>query len=248
MLRVKWCGIDFGQCLMDPRNLRNKWLWGDICKKEWKPQLIDERIRRYRILKEKYGSYGAIREKGIPEVLSFVLENSNEALKLYQELTQNYLTPAEGAIDTLKYLKDEGIKLYVVAELRKTLGPIGTDIVSSFLLKHGLIQYFDAMVTPQGKIDFRTHEIDYTYCGKTKEDGKLYDKLAEDLRQQGIQPSECVMVGDKPETDIIPAKKRGFHTIQFIGYYDFGPSGADYTISTFPELKNIIKGIKSDEK
>jgi len=41
------------------------------------------------------------------------------------------------------------------------------------------------------------------------------------------------MVGDKIATDIAPAKKRGFITIQYTGYVDMGPSEADYRIYNF---------------
>jgi FMN phosphatase YigB (HAD superfamily) len=229
---------------MDPSTLRNKWLWGDVCKVLGKPELKEEIIRRYRILKEKYGSYGAIREGHIDEVLSYVLGGDKEALKLYQEKTPEYVSPAEGLEEALEYLKDEGILLYVVCELKKTLGPVGTDIVSAFLKKYDLIKYFDVLVSPKGKINLKNGEIDLSYEGFDKISGTLYDKLVAELRGLGIQPSECVMIGDKPETDIEPARQRGFHTVQYIGYVNLGPSNAEYVISNFSEIKNIVKGVK----
>ena len=66
---VKWCGFDFGQCLMDLSGLRNYLVVGDVCKELGEPELIAERIHRYRVLKEKYGSYGAIKEGHRDEIL-----------------------------------------------------------------------------------------------------------------------------------------------------------------------------------
>jgi FMN phosphatase YigB (HAD superfamily) len=61
------------------------------------------------------------------------------------------------------------------------------------------------------------------------------------LLKRGISPSEGAMVGDKIATDIVPARKRGFTTIQYTGYIDMGPSEAEYRIDNFLELKELIK-------
>ena len=75
----------------------------------------------------------------------------------------------------------------------------------------------------------------------TKKDGTLYDVLAEELKELGIEPHEAVMIGDKPSTDIDPAHDRGFKTIKYTGFIDLGKSKADLVIDSFQELKNIIK-------
>jgi len=243
-IQVKWCGIDFGQCLMDPSGLRNYLVIGDVCKAMGEPELIDERIHRYRVLKEKYGSYGAIKEGHRDEILSYVFDNSAQAMEVFSLKEQEHLRPAEGAEDTLAYLRDQGIHMAVVAELKKTLGPVGSDIVTRFLNSKGLLQYFDEMITPQGKVNLRNGSADMRYKGKTKEEGTLYDELVEDLLTRGIKTSEAVMVGDKIWTDITPAKQRGFKTIQYIGYINYGTSEADFVVSNFHELKQVIEGVK----
>jgi FMN phosphatase YigB (HAD superfamily) len=54
------------------------------------------------------------------------------------------------------------------------------------------------------------------------------------------------MIGDKLWTDISPAKKRGFKTIQYVGYINYGSSeDADFIISDFRELKNIIREVRA---
>ena len=148
---------------------------------------------------------------------------------------------AEGLEDLLEYLHSLGIELMVVSEMKKTLGPVGTDIVSSFLKNRGLVRYFKELVTPQGKINLEDDSIDLKYRGHTKKEGTLYDVLAEELAQRGIEPHEAVMIGDKPQTDIDPAHERGFKTIKYTGFIDLGESKADHVIHSFGELKTFLK-------
>ncbi len=241
-IEVKWCGFDFGQCLMNPSGLRNYLVIGDVCKMLGEPEKIDERIHRYHAMKEKYGSYGAIKEGHRDEILTTVFEGNDEAMEYFSMKEQEHLQMGKGLLESLIYLKNEGIHLYVVAELKKTLGPMGSDIITRFLQTKRLMEYFEVLVTPQGKIDLKNGDIDTRYQGRTKKAGTLYDTLADDLKEIGIKPSEAVMIGDKRETDIVPAKQRGFKTIQYVGFINYGDTGADLVISDFRELIETLKG------
>ncbi len=244
-ITAMWVGFDFGQCLMDPSGLRNHLVIGDVCKEMGEPERIDERIHKYRVLKEKYGSYGAIKEGHRDEILRYVFEDNAEAMEIFGIKEQEYLKVPEGTEESLQYLRGQGIERAVVAELKKTLGPIGTDNVTRFLKKNHLLDYFDRVITPQGCVNLKDGSVDLRYKGKTKEEGTLYDELAQDLLKQGIHTSDAVMIGDKLWTDITPAKKRGFRTIQYIGYIDYGRSNdVDFVISSFRELKEIVIGMK----
>jgi len=240
-MEVKWCGFDYGQCIMEPGGLRNPLLYGDLYKQLGKPELIPDKIRKYRILKEKYGSYGRIKEGHRDEIYSFVLDDDPRAIELFGQLEQDLLDMGDGLEDALDYLQAQGIELQVVSEMKKTLGAVGTDIVSRFLKRRGMVKYFKELVTPQGKINLEDNTIDPRYKGYTKKDGTLYDMLAQELKERGIEPHDAVMVGDKPETDIDPAHDRGFKTIQYTGFIDLGESKADIVINSFSELKTILK-------
>jgi FMN phosphatase YigB (HAD superfamily) len=240
-MEVKWCGFDYGQCIMEPGGLRNPRMFGDLYKILGKPELIPEKLRRYRILKEKYGSFSLIKEGHRDEIHSYVLDNDPEAIALFSDLEQELLDIGDGLEDALIYLQDQGIELQVVSEMKKTLGPVGTDIVSLFLKRQGLVKYFKEVVTPHGKINLENETVDLKYKGHTKESGALYDVLAEELKERGIETHDAVMVGDKPETDIDPAHDQGFMTIQYKGFMDLGESKADIVIHSFEELKNILK-------
>jgi FMN phosphatase YigB (HAD superfamily) len=241
VMEVKWCGFDFGQSLMDPRELKAQRLFGDLCKELGRPELIQEKIRNFRILKEKYGSRSRINEEHRDEICSFVLDNDPKAIELFGQKEQDLMDTAEGLEDALDYLQSEDIELWVVSELKKTLGPVGTDHVSQFLRGRGLVKYFKELVTPQGKIHLKNDSVDPRYKGCTKREGTIYDVLSQDLKEQGIEPHEAVMMGDRPETDINPAHDRGFKTIQYTGFIDLGESKADLVICSFEELKTILK-------
>jgi FMN phosphatase YigB (HAD superfamily) len=240
-IELKWVGFDFGQCMMDPTGLRNHLVAGDVSKEMGEPELVEERIHRYRVLKEKYGSYSIVKEGHRDEIMSYVFDGREEAKEIFSAKEQEHLLAGPGLEEALRYLTAEGIHLSVVAELKKTLGAMGTDIVTRFLQKKGLTRYFEDVVTPQGRIDLRDGSVDLSYKGKTKEQGTLYDELIQALLKRGISPSDGAMVGDKIATDIVPAKKRGFITIQYTGYIDMGPSVADHRIENFLELKQLIK-------
>ena len=241
ILEVKWCGFDFGQCIMEPGGLRTPLVFGDIYKALGRPELIPDKIKKYRILKEKYGSYGRIKEGHRDDIYAFVLEDDPEAMELFSEKEQEFLEMGEGLEDALEYLQTQGIELQVVSEMKKTLGPVGTDLISRFLKERGLVRYFKELITPLGKIDLEQDSIDLTYKGCTKKEGTIYDVLALELKERGIEPHEAVMIGDKPATDINPAHDRGFKTIQYTGFFDFGESKADVVISSFEELNTILR-------
>ena len=240
-IELKWLGFDFGQCMMDPTGLRNHLVIGDVSKELGEPELAEERIHRYRVLKEKYGSYSIVKEGHRDEIMNYVFDGREEAKEIFSAKEQEHLLAGSGLEEALQYLTAEGIHLSVVAELKKTLGAMGTDIVTRFLQNKNLTRYFEDVVTPQGKIDLRDGSVDLSYKGKTKEQGTLYDELIQALLKRGISPSDGAMVGDKIATDIVPARKRGFTTIQYTGYIDMGPSEADYRIENFLELKELIK-------
>jgi FMN phosphatase YigB (HAD superfamily) len=241
-LEVKWCGFDYGQCIMEPGGLRNPLLFGDIYKELGRPELIDDRIRRYRVLKEKYGTFGRIKEGHRDEIHSYVLGDDPLAIELFSRKEQELLDMGEGLVEALEYLQGQGIKLAVVSEMKKTLGAVGTDIVSRFLKERGLTRFFRELITPQGKIDLLTDSVDDRYVGYTKEEGTIYDVLAAELAEQGIEPPEAAMIGDKPATDIEPAHQRGFRTIQYRGFMDLGPSSAELVIDHFSQIPAVLKG------
>ncbi|MGD9033283.1 MAG: HAD family hydrolase [Desulfobacteraceae bacterium] len=241
ILEVKWCGFDYGETIMNAANLRNAVVFGDIYKTLGKPEFIPDKIRKYWILKEKYGSYPQIHEGHKDELFEFVLDNDSEAIALFKQKEQEFLDTADGVEEALAYLRSEDIEIYMVSEMKQSPDPIGNDHITRYLKRQGIAKYFDGLITPVGKIDFRTNTVDLKYKGSTKAEGTLYDLIAQDLKARGIEPYEAVMVGDRPETDITPAHRRGFKTIQYTGFINKGKTEADAVIESFVELKSIVR-------
>jgi len=64
------------------------------------------------------------------------------------------------------------------------------------------------------------------------------------LRRLKAKPEECLMVGDREDADIIPAKKAGIATVRMAqGKHAGVESEADFTIKDFGELLPILQGL-----
>ena len=217
-------------------------LVGDVYKAIGEPEKIPAAVKRFREIVEAYGGHGPLKESHRDKIHSFVFEGNDEAMAVFGLKEKEYLSMGGGAEETFAYLNELGIEVNVVAELKKTLGKMGKDIISKFLIQKNIIHHFKYIYTPQGKINLKTRDVDESYVGQTKESGRMYVKLTKELAERGIKPEEMIMVGDKIHTDIDPARRVGINTVQYIGYTDMGESKASYRVSDFHELKDIIKG------
>ncbi len=241
---IKWVGIDYGQCLMTPSSLRNPRMFGDIAKLVGKHEMIPVWIDRMRRLKEKYKSYSLIKEGHKDEIKSWVLDNDHEAYEIFNQKEQELLALAPGAHEFTLWINKKGLKPWIVSELKKTLGRVGSDAITRFLINKGMLEHFSYFVTPQGKVDLSTGESFSCYEGTSKQSGTLYDLLMKELAEEGIEPQDCVMIGDKLSTDIVPPKERGFVTIQYTGHIDMGPcESTDYYAKDWFEVKEIMENL-----
>ena len=67
---------------------------------------------------------------------------------------------------------------------------------------------------------------------------KFYKSM---LKRIKAKPDECVMIGDREDMDIKPAKKVGIHTIRVLrGKYKKAPTKADATIKDFRALPSTV--------
>ncbi len=242
MSEIKWCGIDFGQCLMEPTGLRTYLVIGDIYKALGQPEKIPNAVKKFREIAEAYGGHSLLKESHRDKIYSYVLENDEAAVTMFTLKEREHLSVGVGAEESFIYMKDRGIEISIVAELKKTLGKMTKNIISQFLINKGLIKYFSNIYTPQGKINLSDNSLDDRYKGRTKQSGELYETLVKELAKRSITPDQMIMVGDKIATDIISARKHGITAVQYTGYIDMGPSEADYRVSSFHELKKIIGG------
>ncbi len=121
---------------------------------------------------------------------------------------------------TLLRLREDGYRLHVATS--------GSAIKQwDKLIRLGIAIYFDGV--------FVTDEV-----GEEKGEG-FYRKI---LGRLGAQPGECVMVGDREEADIAPARSVGIRTVRMLaGKYSDAPTKADYAIKDSRELLRILQDL-----
>jgi FMN phosphatase YigB (HAD superfamily) len=246
-LRIRWMGVDMGECLMDVTPRRAHLLTGDTARELGHPEKAEASCHRFRVMIEKYGSVPVVLERHKDELLRYVFDGEPAALDTYLRVEQEYLWLAPGAAQALASLRDRGIELSVVTAARTGGQSFQESAEYRFLLQHDVLQYFSSIVSPRGKLRLEDGAIDERYVGTSKEQGTIYTVLAADLEERGIRPDEAVMMGDKEWTDIEPAKQRGFKTILYTGYIRRGPTVADMVIQRFDELPTLLWGPGNDD-
>ena len=130
--------------------------------------------------------------------------------------------PYPDAEDVLKYLYGQGYKLGIIANQSP-----GT---AERLERWGLLKYIDAVAAS-------------AELGVSKPDRAIFDKA---LEMTGCKAQEAVMIGDRLDNDIIPAKKLGMKTIWirqgFAIYQNLrnAEEQPDYIVDGLAELKKIL--------
>jgi putative hydrolase of the HAD superfamily len=108
-----------------------------------------------------------------------------------QSARRNLFEPRPGVDAVLSALQMRGLKLGLAANQPAA--------VIERLAAHGLGHYF-ANQGVSGVYGFR------------KPDVRLFLRACEDLR---VEPQECIMVGDRVDNDVVPAKLLGMRTVLF---------------------------------
>ena len=131
--------------------------------------------------------------------------------------------PFEDASDALESLKERGYKLGIIANQSA-----GT---AQRLENWGLLKYFDVVAAS-------------AELGASKPNRLIFEKAIE---LAGVPAHNAVMVGDRLDNDIIPAKALGLKTVWIrkgLAIYqdvDFGKDIADWVIDTLSDLKVIFR-------
>ena len=130
--------------------------------------------------------------------------------------------PFEDALDTLESLKEQGYKLGIIANQSA-----GT---AQRLENWGLLKYFDVVAAS-------------AELGVSKPNKLIFEKAIE---LAGVPAYNAVMVGDRLDNDIIPAKAMGMKTVWIrkgLSIYqniEFGKNIADWVVDTLSDLKAIF--------
>ncbi|MBD3249619.1 TIGR02253 family HAD-type hydrolase [Candidatus Woesearchaeota archaeon] len=141
------------------------------------------------------------------------------AIVAYRNVRTGFLHPYPGTKRTLIKLKEKGLKLAIVSDAPKLKAWIR-------LVNMKIDDFFDVVV---GKED----------TGRLKP-SRLPFRAA--LRELKVKPSECLMVGDRPERDIKGARALGMKTcFAKYGYEGDSKVKSDFVIDDISELVNLIK-------
>ena len=131
--------------------------------------------------------------------------------------------PYPDAYNTLAELKDRGYRLGIIANQNPGL--------ERRLADWGLLQFFDVICA--------SAEIGYA-----KPDRKIFEKA---LKLAGCTAGECVMVGDRLDNDMLPAKALGMKTVWLrtglskVQLPELGEGICDAHIESLMELTEIYE-------
>lgn len=154
-----------------------KWYWGDD-NRHRQGRLALEAARR-EIVGEALKRLGADR----PQI-------ANHLADLYSALREESTAPFPGAIDTLRHLRDRGIRLALITN--------GNGMSQrQKIVKHGLLPFFDTILI-EGEF------------GAGKPDAQVYRYV---LEQMKVEAAETWMVGDNLEWDVAGAQQVGIFGI-----------------------------------
>lgn len=204
-MKIKWLFFDIGSTIVDETEAYNHRIREMIAGTNITFEEFDEK-RRYFTNKGLDGNSEAIKEFNLKKT-----PWHSEDESLYKE-----------TLEVLKYLKNKGYQLGVIANQSKGL--------SERLESFGILMYFDIVLA--------SAEI-----GIAKPDKLIFHKALE-LSQ--TEACECVMIGDRLDNDIIPAKTIGFQTVWIrndltINHKEeLGKGIADWVIDNLKDLESIF--------
>ncbi|MEM3422284.1 MAG: TIGR02253 family HAD-type hydrolase [Candidatus Bilamarchaeaceae archaeon] len=174
----------------------------------------------YRQIKEKGSNY----EHHFDDLLKELRVKKREryvaaAVAAYHD-TKITILPYPEVPRVLLELRDKKIKLYIASE--------GISIKQwDKLLRLGIAQYFEEVFVVNEK--------------KGGKNTKFYKEIIKKIK---AKPEECLMVGDKEEKDIVPAKKAGMLTFRIMRG-NIEKTAADFSGK---DLKKILEIVKKPSK
>lgn len=135
------------------------------------------------------------------------------------------LEPVEGVEKVLSSLAGMGLALAVVSNASSQ------EAVEKLLEKHGLLRYFNAVITSR-------------LVGVRKPDPRIFHYT---LLLLGVRPSEAVFVGDRSYEDIYGAKSAGLYAVHLAVEEDPSPI-ADAVIKRITELPKVLEGFEKADR
>lgn len=176
-----------------------------------------------RKLYEIYSKHGIEHQKVFQKFLRKVMKKVDykilaSGIVAYRKAQIGVLEPYSLVVPTLIRLRERGLKLAIVSDAPRLRAWIR-------LVELKLSDFFDVVVT-------------FDDTKKLKPDKAPFEAA---LKQLGLKPGECLMVGDWPERDIKGAKSLGIRTA-FARYGSTKESRlkADYELSSIGDVLTIV--------
>jgi putative hydrolase of the HAD superfamily len=145
----------------------------------------------------------------------------------YHQTKERQLKPLPDAVSLLRSLHKAGVRAGIVsAGLRVKQ--------AEKLVRLGLLPWLDSRAI------FFSDQM-----GVSKPNPKIYQKACEAL---GVDPSRVMYVGDRPETDVHPARRARLKTVHYRGAhgrYADPPADppADHEVSLLTELRPVLRAV-----
>ena len=237
---IKWLGLDFGFTIGNPKRdiETTEKSMAQILSKHGITN-VDERIRNFRSLLDKAETIECLIEQYREDFLKEVLDSNPEIIKSLHAYERSIFEPTLNVREALRYVISKGIECAVItdAPTEEILCGIFIERLETWELR----RFFSNIYSPAGAVR-HDGSMDYSYRGKTKRSGKLYDLLVEELRSRlpHIDSQNAAIVGDDIISDIEQPKIRGFRTFQYIGAIDRGESEADQKIENWLDLIRYV--------
>ncbi len=242
---LMWCGLDFGETIMNPFTLHQSSVIREIYRELGREQESEERVHRWYRLRDSFGSPGEpahlqvrlVKQYARAKIYRDVLDNDPEAVKLFDQKEIEGFSPAHGLKGALSRLTESGVEVNVVSEVTQL--PAVLSIVR-YLQVQGLRSFFSSLYTPAGLFDIDGKMLDGSFEGATKKSGAMYEKLRTHLESRGVSVSKAIMIGDDPVLDVENAKLQDFLAALYVGIIDRGGwEKADYVIKDWDEIPAI---------
>ena len=182
----------------------------------------EEALSKIYELYEKYGmEYKLIFQELLKTVGQFDYKMLAAGIIAYREHRE--VKPYSGMVDVLDSLRKKGLKLAIVSDAPSLKAWLRLTYMNIEELFDVVVAFDDTKITKPATLPF--------------------EKVIAEL---GVERNEVLMIGDKPERDVLGAKQMGFHSC-FAKYGNphvkEGGSGADYEAEKPEDILRIVDNI-----
>ncbi|MBI4265678.1 MAG: hypothetical protein HY657_14990 [Acidobacteria bacterium] len=245
-MSLQWCGIDYGETIMNPLTLHQSAVIPEVYRELGRPEEAEERVRRWYRVRSTMGPPSTaphllvrdLKQYARGRINAEVFDDEPEAIERFEAKEVMGFAIPDGVGAALALLQRKSVTAAIVSE---SASVTGVQVIARFLRLRGLRQYFQEIITPAGRFDVEGRLLDSTFEGATKKAGTIYGKIREYLASHQIAASAAAIIGDDPVLDVARARAHGFVTVQYVGVIDRGGSEkADYTMREWAELARIL--------